>query len=844
MDRQQSRTRYQKAFPVTFVQASFAIVRMAIVSVLFIGIFLILPAGISQARAVEKVQPANQAALTSTSLKTIIVGDYYPYTFVNDKGVPDGFSVDVAKAVVGVMDRKLEISVDTWEHATIALAEGTIDLLPMMASSPERDKSFDFSAPHTIAYDAVFLRNGAQRISSLKDLIDKTVIVMNKDAAHQYLLSSGMAARMKLILVDSLPDALRTLAERKGDAALMPKLVGLIIMKKLNLTNLDPSPVVIDAYNRPFCFAVKDGNQALLERLSQGLSIIKSTGQYQEIYKKWFGALEPPGLSWESVIKYIGAIIAVFLLIALGLILWTVALRKQVSLRTKNLADEIQERKRSEEALRKSEEKYRLIAENTADVISIMDMNLHFTYVSPATMRLRGFTVEEAMEQTLEQVLTPESMRLGLTVFEEEMQLEASGTADPDRMRILEFEEYKKDGSIIWVEVSFSVLRDKDRKPVEILIVSRDITARKRVEEELSRNQDVTERLAQEIAIIAEIGKVIGSTLDTEEVYERFAAETQKLILFDSLTINLYNFQENTLCVAYVSGLDIDGRRQGDPLVLEGSLSEAVIRARISLRIQPASIDEIVGQFPRLSPIFQAGLRSIMCVPLVYRDEVIGVLHFRSKKPNAYTEQDLRLAEKIGEQIAGAIANAQLYTGLKKTEQELKESEQRYRELSIIDDLTQLYNSRHFYFQLKIELDRSNRYEQPLTLLLLDLDNFKAFNDAYGHVEGDQVLRRHGQVVKRCLRETDFAYRYGGEEFTILLPMTTSADGAVTAERIRTEFKKETFSPAPGQDVHVTVSIGLAQYKPQEEMKAFVHRVDQRMYQAKKNGKDRVYSEL
>jgi len=120
---------------------------------------------------------------------------------------------------------------------------------------------------------------------------------------------------------------------------------------------------------------------------------------------------------------------------------------------------------------------------------------------------------------------------------------------------------------------------------------------------------------------------------------------------------------------------------------------------------------------------------------------------------------------------------------------------------------------------------------------MLDIDNFKAFNDAYGHVEGDQVLFRLGQVVKRCLRETDFAYRYGGEEFTILLPMTTSADGAVTAERIRVEFKKETFSPAPGQDIHVTVGIGIAQYQPQEELKAFVHRVDQLMYQGKGAGR-------
>ncbi len=128
-------------------------------------------------------------------------------------------------------------------------------------------------------------------------------------------------------------------------------------------------------------------------------------------------------------------------------------------------------------------------------------------------------------------------------------------------------------------------------------------------------------------------------------------------------------------------------------------------------------------------------------------------------------------------------------------------------------------------------------------MLLLDLDDFKRFNDAYGHIEGDQVLLRLGQVVKRCLRLSDSAYRYGGEEFTILLPMTTGREGAITAERIRTELKKETFSPVRGQDVHVTVSIGLAQYKPQEEMKIFIHRVDQLMYQGKKNGKDRICSE-
>jgi diguanylate cyclase (GGDEF)-like protein/PAS domain S-box-containing protein len=209
------------------------------------------------------------------------------------------------------------------------------------------------------------------------------------------------------------------------------------------------------------------------------------------------------------------------------------------------------------------------------------------------------------------------------------------------------------------------------------------------------------------------------------------------------------------------------------------------------------------------------------------------ILNIVTKKMRYVDEQGNRF-------LVGVIHDI---TERKRIGEALQNSENKYRELSVVDELTQLYNSRHFYHQLKMEIDRAERYRQPLTLLLFDLDNFKAFNDVYGHVEGDQVLRQLGQVVKRCLRETDFAYRYGGEEFTIILPMTTSADGAVTAERIRAEFKKEPFSPLPGQDIHLTVSIGLGQYKPQEEMKAFVHRVDQLMYQGKKNGKDRVCCE-
>ncbi len=204
-------------------------------------------------------------------------------------------------------------------------------------------------------------------------------------------------------------------------------------------------------------------------------------------------------------------------------------------------------------------------------------------------------------------------------------------------------------------------------------------------------------------------------------------------------------------------------------------------------------------------------------------------------------EINTSVVQRMGQGIV--LAFVRDITDRKRAEEALRESERKYQELSIIDDLTQLYNSRHFYTQLEREMERSNRYEQPLTLLMLDLDKFKEFNDTYGHIEGDHVLSRIGQIVKRCLRENDSAYRYGGEEFTIMLPMTTSNEGIVTAKRIQAELRKEIFSPVLDKKLYMTVSIGLTQYKPKEEMKAFVHRVDQLMYQAKKDGRDRICSE-
>jgi PAS domain S-box-containing protein len=154
-----------------------------------------------------------------------------------------------------------------------------------------------------------------------------------------------------------------------------------------------------------------------------------------------------------------------------------------------SLEREMAERRQVEAALRESEKRYRLIAENTVEVIAILDLSLRFTYISPSILKLRGFSPEEAMSQSLDQVITPESREIVSRILAEEMALEAGGQADPGRSRSAELEEYRKDGSIIWAEISLSFLRDEERKPVAILSVSRDITDRKAAAEKLKQSE-------------------------------------------------------------------------------------------------------------------------------------------------------------------------------------------------------------------------------------------------------------------------------------------------------------------------------------------------------------------
>lgn len=156
------------------------------------------------------------------------------------------------------------------------------------------------------------------------------------------------------------------------------------------------------------------------------------------------------------------------------------------------------------------------------------------------------------------------------------------------------------------------------------------------------------------------------------------------------------------------------------------------------------------------------------------------------------------------------------------------------KRLTIEDSLTGLYNSRHFFQQLDKEIERSDRYLHPLSLIFIDIDNFKRINDNYGHMIGDKVLSLIAKKIESCLRINDTAYRFAGDEFTIILPETASGKAKVVAERILAKFDDEPIMVNGKSMPKISVSIGIAEHQRNEEIQQFVHRADITMYEAKK----------
>ena len=369
--------------------------------------------------------------------------------------------------------------------------------------------------------------------------------------------------------------------------------------------------------------------------------------------------------------------------------------------------------------------------------------------------------------------------------------------------------------------------------------------------------------------IIAKVGATIASTLTVDEVMSAIARQVCEA--FDCSSADIHRYSAASDMLDYVAswgiseGFTEEGTGVGESYPPERRLNYVpVVRER--------RIVEVHRDDPGL-PAAEAvemdcwGEKSNLDGPLEFGGQVIGVLGIvESRYCRRYTDDEKRLFSQLAVLAAIAIHNADVFSALE--------------QLAITDDLTGLYNHRHFYDRLAQEVARATRYELPLSLLIIDIDDFKNYNDEFGHRAGDAVLHDVAGLLKAGTRQNvDLVARYGGEEFAIILP-STGVEGAVTvgervrntiaaserlscerspsdrdlnlvnqggpsvafdvAERIRSSIASETFGAA-GAPAVITVSVGLAGFRIHaRSVDDLVEVADRALYRAKDRGKNRV----
>jgi diguanylate cyclase (GGDEF)-like protein len=279
--------------------------------------------------------------------------------------------------------------------------------------------------------------------------------------------------------------------------------------------------------------------------------------------------------------------------------------------------------------------------------------------------------------------------------------------------------------------------------------------------------------------------------------------------------------------VAGVNLFEEDGAALGSSRERSGNNPSLVaVREKRSVAVADLTTDDLYGEW--LTRAAQRGFQAFLAVPLIVQGRALGCMNLYMNDRHEFGAEELQLLSTFASQAAVSIENARLF--------------EETRQLAITDPLTGLANHRQFYTQLAREMRRAQRYRRPLAVLMLDLDHFKAFNDRFGHLAGDQALREIADVLRQNARSVDILARYGGEEFAIILPETDLARAASQAERVRSAVAEHVFhSSETGHEHRVTVSIGAAMLMSgTRKTEDLVGLADQALYRAKAGGRNRL----
>ena len=383
----------------------------------------------------------------------------------------------------------------------------------------------------------------------------------------------------------------------------------------------------------------------------------------------------------------------------------------------------------------------------------------------------------------------------------------------------LEKRYVRKDGTIIWVNITVSPLWKPGETPGRNMIVVEDITERKRVQEE-------NERRSKQLAALHETSVELMAELDLNTLLQFITRRALELIGGTNCHCYLYRPESDLMERVASAGPELTPekttRQRGEGLV-----------GHVWATGAPLLVNDYHSWPGRKMEYDSLPSRALVGAPIRWGEELLGIIDTMAYLPHQYTQTDLDVLGMFAAQAAIAIRNARLYNKIE--------------QISVTDELTALFNRRGFFQLGEREFERALRFGRPLAALMLDIDHFKRVNDTYGHPVGDQVLRALADCVRQNTRGIDVAGRYGGEEFTLLLPETDLPVAIQIAERLRQSIADLSIPICQGKGdtppvhIRIKVSIGVAFMQPDiPNLSVLIERADQALYRAKESGRNRV----
>jgi len=577
---------------------------------------------------------ADAEAATRREIRAGSVLDYPPFASMNNDGKPDGFTVDLIKAVADTTGLQVTIKVGPWDDLKTDFKRGRLDLLLNMANSKEADAFADFAVPHVVTTGGVFVRRADKRITSMRDLPGKSILVLRGDIMHEYAVRQGWG---QLTLTNTVAEALQLLAAGRHDVALVGKLVGLRTLQDLQLTNVDSPEITLEGAEQKWSFAVRKGDADLLAQLNEGLAIIKANGRYDELHAKWFGVIEERRLLTQDILDYgaIGAGVLAFLLA--GAYLWQVSLRRQLARQTHEL--------RTREA---ESHKLSLVANHSQNGILMTSSNGTVEWTNESFAWLTGGTLPHVVGLALKSVLLQ-------CIAGQVGQQSIASSLETCVPFTVELRARDRVGKPRWLSATVHPVRDKMDRLTNWIVIGNDITELKQTQRAIQRRTQQTLRYQSALLELAR-----SDLSEAHTAFRRITETAAKALAVERVSIWLLEDTRTALRCHSLYLLSSNVQEDGTVLY-ERDFPQyfAALRARRLIAVSDAQHDPRTAEFTEtyLGPL---GIASMLDVPIWLGGEMIGVVcHEHLGTQRVWSEEEGTFASSIADMVSLTVQTSE-----------------------------------------------------------------------------------------------------------------------------------------------------------------------------------------